>query len=184
MARYELGAIYKIDGKNKGTYYARLLTKDCYGVFAPLKGELNEETFSQTPYHLYLICNSFPVKRGIWEKVIPSPDKTDIKRWQRPDLAHFANFNRIFFLNQCIISQDGLIHECNKKNFINLVKTGMISHIFNRHENIPAFLMEYYEEYPKSYIINKKMIHTGTPEYQKEQLEVLDELGFDTKNLL
>ena len=43
-------------------------------------------------------CNSFPVKRGIWEKVIPSPDKTDIKRWQRPDLAHFANFNRIFFL--------------------------------------------------------------------------------------
>ena len=109
MARYELGAIYKIDGKNKGTYYARLLTKDCYGVFAPLKGELNEETFSQTPYHLYLICNSFPVKRGIWEKVIPSPDKTDIKRWQRPDLAHFANFNRIFFLNQCIISQDGYL---------------------------------------------------------------------------
>ena len=44
MARYELGAIYKIDGKNKGTYYARLLTKDCYGVFAPLKGELNEHS--------------------------------------------------------------------------------------------------------------------------------------------
>ena len=72
MARYELGAIYKIDGKNKGTYYARLLTKDCYGVFAPLKGELNEETFSQTPYHLYLICNSFPEGNIIsaWTKAI------------------------------------------------------------------------------------------------------------------
>ena len=33
MARYELGAIYKIDGGEK-SYYARLLTSDVYGVFS------------------------------------------------------------------------------------------------------------------------------------------------------
>lgn len=60
MARYELGAIYKIDDQNGEIYYLRLLTNDCYGVFAPLKGELNEETFAQTPYRLYFSCSSFP----------------------------------------------------------------------------------------------------------------------------
>ena len=44
--------------------------------------------------------------------------------------------------------------------------------------------MSYYEDYPNSYIIEKKFIHTGASEYQKEQLEVLNELGFDTKELL
>lgn len=187
MPRYELGAIYKIDGKDKKVYYVRLLTKDCYGVFAPLKGELNEETFSQTSYRIYFICNSFPVKRGIWEKVLPSLDKTDIRRWKRPEyLAKFANFNMKLFFEQChVFHENGYLYKCeSKEKFIKLVKSGMISHIFNRHENIPAFLMNYYEDYPNSYITNKIFIHTGTPEYQKEQLEILNELDFDTRNLL
>lgn len=45
MARYEIGAIYRINGQNKDVYYARLLANDCYGVFAPLNGELNEDIF-------------------------------------------------------------------------------------------------------------------------------------------
>lgn len=187
MARYELGAIYKMNGKNGIVYYVRLLTKDCYGVFAPLQGGLNDETFSKTPYRLYFVCNSFPVKRGVWEKILPSLDKTDIKRWKRPDrLANFANFNRKLFLEQCLVyHEDGNLYKCESKEiFIKLVKSGMISNIFNRHENIPAFLMSYYEDYPNSYIIEKKFIHTGTSEYPKEQLEVLNELGFDTKELL
>ena len=60
----------------------------------------------------------------------------------------------------------------------------MISFIFNRHEVIPAFLNTYYRYFPNSYIISKEFIHSGTPEYQKEQLEVLRELGFDIEKLL
>ena len=44
MAKYELGAIYKINGRSGELYYVRLLTNDCYGVFSSLEGELNEET--------------------------------------------------------------------------------------------------------------------------------------------
>ena len=84
MAKYELGAIYKINGRSGELYYVRLLTNDCYGVFSSLEGELNEETFAQTHYRLYFSCNSFPIKRGIWGKVVSSPDSTDIARWQRP----------------------------------------------------------------------------------------------------
>ena len=91
MAKYELGAIYKINGRSGELYYVRLLTNDCYGVFSSLEGELNEETFAQTHYRLYFSCNSFPIKRGIWEKVVSSPNCTDIARWQRPQyLANFA----------------------------------------------------------------------------------------------
>ena len=64
MAKYELGAIYKINGRNGELYYVRLLTNECYGVFSSLEGELNEETFAQTHYRLYFSCNSFPIKRG------------------------------------------------------------------------------------------------------------------------
>ena len=46
MAKYELGAIYKINGRNGELYYVRLLTNECYGVFSSLEGELNEETFA------------------------------------------------------------------------------------------------------------------------------------------
>ena len=74
MAKYELGAIYKINGRSGELYYVRLLTNDCYGVFSSLEGELNEETFAQTHYRLYFSCNSFPIKRGIWEKVVSSPN--------------------------------------------------------------------------------------------------------------
>ncbi len=185
MAKYELGAIYKIDGQNGAFYYARLLTNDYYGIFAPLEGELNEETFAQTHYRLFINCNSFPVKRGIWEKVMSSPDKTDIERWQCPQLANFDNFNRKLFLDQCRVFHKEKLYKCeSKETFITLVKSGMISLIFNRHEVIPNFLMEYYSDFPNSYIIDKKFIHSGTPEYQEEQLEVLRELGFDMENLL
>lgn len=77
MAKYELGAIYKINGRSGELYYVRLLTNDCYGVFSSLEGELNEETFAQTHYRLYFSCNSFPIKRGIWEKVVSSPNCTE-----------------------------------------------------------------------------------------------------------
>lgn len=56
MAKYELGAIYKINGRNGELYYVRLLTNECYGVFSSLEGELNEETFAQTHYRLYFSC--------------------------------------------------------------------------------------------------------------------------------
>lgn len=61
MARYELGAIYKIDGGER-TYYARLLTQDTYGVFEPINGEISEEKFSKLGYRLYICTGSFAVK--------------------------------------------------------------------------------------------------------------------------
>ena len=83
MTRYELGAIYEIDAGEK-SYYARLLNCDLYGVFAPLSGEISEESFENTPYRLYISTGSYAVKRGFWKKLFPSPDKTDIERWSRP----------------------------------------------------------------------------------------------------
>ena len=96
MAKYELGAIYKINGRNGELYYVRLLTNECYGVFSSLEGELNEETFAQTHYRLYFSCNSFPIKRGIWGKVVSSPDSTDIARWQRPQYLWRGRSSRGF----------------------------------------------------------------------------------------
>ena len=55
MAKYELGAIYKINGRNGELYYVRLLTNECYGVFSSLEGELNEETFA----HNMLILSTY-----------------------------------------------------------------------------------------------------------------------------
>ena len=54
----------------------------------------------------------------------------------------------------------------------------------NTYEIIPDFLMRYYKDFPNSYIVNKDFIHSGTLEYQKEQTNVLKELGFDIGNLL
>ena len=182
MAKYELGAIYKINGRNGELYYVRLLTNECYGVFSSLEGELNEETFAQTHYRLYFSCNSFPIKRGIWGKVVSSPDSTDIARWQRPQyLANFANFNMKLFLDQCrVFHEDGNLYQCeSKEEFIRLVKSGKILFCFNTYKIIPDFLMRYYKDFPNSYIVNKDFIHSGTLEYQKEQTNVLKELGFD-----
>ena len=178
MAKYELGAIYKINRRSGELYYVRLLTNDCYGVFSSLEGELNEETFAQTHYRLYFSCNSFPIKRGIWEKVVSSPNCTDIARWQRPQyLANFANFNMKLFLDQCrVFHEDGNLYQCeSKEEFIRLVKSGKILFCFNTYEIIPDFLMRYYKDFPNSYIVNKDFIHSGTLEYQKEQTNVLKE---------
>lgn len=49
MARYELGAIYKINGK-ENVYYARLWTQDTYGIFEPIYGEICQENFLDRNY--------------------------------------------------------------------------------------------------------------------------------------
>lgn len=92
MAKYELGAIYKINGRNGELYYVRLLTNECYGVFSSLEGELNEETFAQTHYRLYFSCNSFPIKRGIWGKVVSSP---------MPDCCYISGRKLSLIVNGC-----------------------------------------------------------------------------------
>lgn len=185
MARYEIGAIYRINGQNKDVYYARLLANDCYGVFAPLNGELNEDNFLQTPYRLFFACNSFAVKRRIWEKVVSPSDKTDTNRWKRPQyLANFGNFNMKLFLDQHkVYLQDGNLCKCESiEKFITLVRSGMFLLNFNTHEFIPNFLMRYYDDFPNSYIVNTVFIHSGTIEYQKEQIQVLRKLGFEMRN--
>jgi hypothetical protein len=179
VAKCELGAAYQINANNEIVYYVRLLALDCYGVFAPFEGELCEDILSKIPYRLYFCCNSFPVKRGIWEKVLPSPDSKNIERWQGPDLANYGNFNPELFLKQHCIFHKGNTYKSEKEHFINLVKLGMIENIFNRHENIPSFLMQYYEGWPNSYVLDKETLQIGTPEYQKRQLEALNEMGFE-----
>jgi hypothetical protein len=179
MTRYELGAVYKINAGDGIVYYARLLEHDCYGVFTPFEGELCEEILSEIPYRLYFVCNTFPVKQGVWEKVLPSPNAKDVERWKGPKyLANMANYNREFFLEQHRVFYKGNLYITEKERFVNLVKSGMIEIIFNKHENIPSFLTRYYEGWPDSYIIDKEFLQIGTPEYQKEQLKALNELGF------
>ena len=106
MTKYELGAVYKISADGEITYYVRLLTDD-YGIFAPFEGELCEDTLSKTPYRLYVSCNSFAAKRGIWEKVLPSPDAKDTERWKSPYLANYGNYNPALFLGQHRIFHEG-----------------------------------------------------------------------------
>ena len=99
---------------------------------------------------------------------------------------NFANFNMKLFLDQCrVFHEDGNLYQCeSKEEFIRLVKSGKILFCFNTYEIIPDFLMRYYKDFPNSYIVNKDFIHSGTLEYQKEQTNVLKELGFDIGNLL
>ncbi len=182
MARYELGAVYKITGDNEAVYYARLLDGDDYGVFAPFEGEPCEDTLSATPYRLHFSCNSFPVKRGVWEKILPSPDSKDTERWKVPDMANYGNFNPALFLEQHRIFHKGNPYKADKNEFIRLVRGGLIKNIFNRHENILFFLRDYYEGWPESYILEEVYIHCGTPEHREEHLKALAEMGFDTAN--
>ncbi len=180
MARYELGAVYKITGDNGEVYYARLLSGDKYGVFAPFEGEPCEDTLSTTPYRLYFCCNSFPVKREVWEKVLPSPDAKDTVRWKSPDTANYANFNPVLFLEQHRIFHEGNPYIADKNEFIRLVRAGLLTIIFNRHENIPSYLRNYYEGWPESYILDEAHISSGTAKFRKEKLKALAEMGFDT----
>jgi len=183
MARYELGAVYKINAIDGIVYYVRLLERDCYGVFAPFQGIPDEDILSKTPYVLYFVCNNFAVKRGIWEKVLSSPDQNDIERWKSPDLANYANYNSILSFQQSRIFHKGDTYRCEKEKFVEMVKLGLIESIFDRHENVPPFLMRYYEGWPSSYIFDKVFLQSGTIEHQKEQLKVLNEMGFDTKDI-
>jgi hypothetical protein len=179
MARYEIGAVYKFADENEKVYYVRLLQDDSYGVFAPFDGEANEETFSQTPYQLYFVCNSFPVKRGIWEKVLSSPDIENVERWKAPDMANYGNYNPVLFLEQHRVWHNGDPYVCDKNKFIATVKAGLIENIFNHHEIIPSFLRNYYDDWPRSYIMEEVHISSGTAEHQKAHRAALQELGFD-----
>ena len=182
MARHEVGAIYKIDGK-KRTYYVRLLSNDIYGVFEPVDGEICEETFEHTAYRLYISTGSFAVKRGFWEKVIFSPDKTDTKRWSRP--PHLITFTP-WDIEKTIerrnsFDQDGYIEILSKEDYITCLKQGLISNILPMYENIPVFLDRVYEDWPQSEIYSS--VSGGTPEHQKKQIAALKELGFDDEEI-
>ena len=130
MARYELGAIYKIDGGEK-SYYARLLTSDVYGVFEPVLGEICQATFENTPYRLYISTGSFAVKRGFWEKVIPSPDKTDAERWSGPShLIGFAPWDIESSLERRnSFDRHGCTEILNREEYITYLKLGYMSNI-------------------------------------------------------
>ena len=182
MARYEVGAIYKIDGKER-TYYVRLLSNDVYGVFEPVDGEICEETFEHTAHRLYISTGSFAVKRGFWEKIIPSPDKKDSKRWSRP--PHLITFTP-WDIEKTIerrnsFDQDGNTEILSKEDYIAYLKQGLISNIFPMYENIPAFLDRVYEDWPQSEIYSS--VSGGTPEHQKKQIAALKELGFDDEEI-
>jgi len=184
MARYELGAVYKINSDNGNVYYVRLLEDSNYGVFAPFEGELSEDTLSKIPYRLYLSCNTFAVKRGIWEKVLHSPNSKDIERWQEPQyLANYGNYNPQLFVEQHRVWHKGNLYHYEKDKFINLVKQGLIKKIFNRHEVIPSFLNNYYDGWVNSYILEKVYFENKTQEQKEPALKALREMGFDTTDL-
>lgn len=178
MARYELGAIYKIDGGEK-SYYARLLTSDVYGVFEPVLGEICQATFENTPYRLYISTGSFAVKRGFWEKIIPSPDKTDAERWSGPShLIGFAPWDIESSLERRnSFDRHGCTEILNREEYITYLKLGYMSNILPMYENIPKFLDIYYENWPQSYIYSSVL--GGTHEHEKKQISILKELGFD-----
>ena len=180
MARYELGAIYEIDAGEK-SYYARLLNCDLYGVFAPLSGEISEESFENTPYRLYISTGSYAVKRGIWRKLFPSPDKTDVERWSHPlHLVVFTPWDIEGALNRrTSFDKYGHTEILDEKTYIQCLKQGFISIIQPMYEKIPQFLNNYYDDWPVSEIYNDVLISTGTTEHQQKQMNNLKRLGFD-----
>lgn len=146
MARYELGTIYKINGK-ENIYFARLLTQDTYGIFEPIYGEICQENFLKTGYRLYITTGTFAVKRGFWGKILPSPDKSDYERWRRPaHLVNFAPWDIEGSLERCSsIDINGFTEILNEKEYIEHLKHGFISNIFPMYEKIASFLDRNYE---------------------------------------
>lgn len=180
MARYELGAIYKIDG-GEGTYYARLLTQDTYGIFEPVEGEISEEKFSKLGYRLYICTGSFAVKRGFWEKLIPSPDKADTERWIRPTyLVNFLPWNIESSLESSVsLNRSGNTEIIDRKKYIKCLKQGFISVIMPRYELIPNYLDRMYDNWPESAILEDLEFTNGTEEHRRKQIKALKKLGYD-----
>ncbi|KDE66631.1 hypothetical protein FUSO6_11525 [Fusobacterium necrophorum DAB] len=178
MARYELGAIYKIAGGEK-TYYARLLTDDVYGIFEPIFEEICQKTFENAAYRLYISTGSFAVKRGFWEKILSSPDKTDVERWSRPPhLVRFTTWDIEGALERCLsFDQYGHTEVLEEEDYIAYLKQGFISIIQPMYENIPSFLNRVYENWPQSYICEDVL--NGTLEHQKRQISALKKIDFD-----
>ena len=180
MARYEPGAIYKIDGEER-TYYARLLTQDTYGIFEPFEGEISEEKFSKLGYRLYICTGSFAVKRGFWVKLIPSPDKTDSERWSRPPyLVNFLPWNIEESVEACVShNRSGNTEIIDRKKYIKYLKQGFISVIMPRYELIPNYLDRMYDNWPESAILQDLEFTNGTLEHRRKQIEALKKLGYD-----
>ena len=180
MARYEPGAIYKIDGEER-TYYARLLTQDTYGIFEPFEGEISEEKFSKLGYRLYICTGSFAVKRGFWVKLIPSPDKTDSERWSRPPyLVNFLPWNIEESVEACVShNRSGNTEIIDRKKYIKYLKQGFISVIMPRYELIPNYLDRVYDNCPESEILGDLEFTNGTLEHRRKQIEALKKLGYD-----
>ena len=179
MARYELGAIYKIPAQIP--YYARLLAHDVYGIFERTDGEISHETFEKTPYRLYISTGSFAVKRGFWGKMLPSPDKTDSQRWSRPPyLIYFTPWDIKASLDRRNASdQNGYSTLISTEEYLQCLKQGFLSNILPMYENIPAFLDKVYDNWPESYIYSDIECTCGTPEHQKKQIDALKKLGYD-----
>ena len=180
MARYELGAIYKIDGGER-TYYARLLTQDTYGIFEPFEGEISEEKFSKLGYRLYICTGSFAVKRGFWEKLIPSTDKMDTERWSRPlHLVNFLPWNIEESLESSVsLNRSGNTEVIDRKEYIKYLKQGCISVIMPRYELIPNYLDRMYDNWPESAILQDLEFTNGTEEHRRKQIKALKKLGYD-----
>lgn len=180
MARYEPGAIYKIDGEER-TYYARLLTQDTYGIFEPFEGEISEEKFSKLGYRLYICTGSFAVKRGFWVKLIPSPDKTDSERWSRPPyLVNFLPWNIEESVEACVShNRSGNTEIIDRKKYIKYLKQGFISVIMPRYELIPNYLDRMYDNWPESAILQDLEFTNGTEEHRRKQIKALKKLGYD-----
>ena len=179
MARYELGAIYKIPAQIP--YYARLLAYDVYGIFERTDGEISHETFEKTPYRLYISTGSFAVKRGFWGKMLPSPDKTDSQRWSRPPyLIYFTPWDIKASLDRRNASdQNGYSTLISTEEYLQCLKQGFLSNILPMYENIPAFLDKVYDNWPESYIYSDIECTCGTPKHQKKQIDALKKLGYD-----
>lgn len=180
MARYEIGAIYEIEAGEK-SYYARLLNCDVYGIFEPITGELSEKVFENTPYRLYISTGSYAVKRGFWEKLFPSPDKTDIERWACPEhLVVFTPWDIEGALSRLnSFDRYGHTEILDKKTYIECLKQGFISIIQPMYEKIPQFLNNYYDDWPESEIYSDVLIGGGTEEHRQKQIINLKKMGFD-----
>src|SRR3712207_7660344 len=122
---------------------------------------------------LPISTGSFAVKRGFWEKILSSPDKTDVERWNRPlHLVRFTPWNIEDALERCLsFDQYGYTEIFKKEDYIAYLKQGFISIIQLMYENIQSFLIRVYENWQQSYICEDVL--SGILEHQKRQMSSL-----------
>lgn len=131
------------DGRFAYAWYTKDEVMAVYDILS--KKRLNIDEIKEKQTKLYMTCNEFLIKRGIWPvigKIEPEGDGN------APDLARYAEWIPEDSIRRSAVSRHGDTVYVERDYYISLVKKGFISAIFNKAENFPQWLLEHLEAWP------------------------------------